>query len=179
MDRLQKWTAASMATLALGVPLSFAAGQSSDSTYRNPTVSTVPAKPADAKPVETLEAAAQRLRDAIHALAKAPAGPQRTQAIRDGNRALMEVNEAMANLPPDMLTAQASESSYHQAVDRLEQAAQRLRDAAHALATDPNSTRRNQTIADINHALHETQQVMADVPLSGWTSKNSASTAAR
>jgi hypothetical protein len=90
---------------------------------------------------------------------------------------LMEVNEAMANLPPDMLTAQADESKYKQSIDRLQQAAQRLRDATHALAADPYSTRRNETIKDINRALVDTQQVMVDVPLSAWNhSQASAST---
>ncbi|WP_066335927.1 hypothetical protein [Azohydromonas lata] len=36
------------------------------------------AKQADAKPIRELEAAAQRLRDAIHAMAQTPAGPRRT-----------------------------------------------------------------------------------------------------
>jgi phage-related minor tail protein len=122
----------------------------------------------DARPIEDLQLAAQRLRDAIHALAKAPAGAPRNQTITDANRALAEVQAAMANLPPDLLVAAATESDYQQAVDRLQQAAQKLRDAAHALATDPYSTRRNETILDINKALLETQQVMIDVPISAW-----------
>ena len=174
MNKAIKWTAVSLAGLVIGAPSSFAAGQSADTHYKQPAASSSTPKVADAKPIQNLEAAAQRLRDAIHALAKAPAGPQRNQAIHDGNRALMEVNEAMAGLPPEMLTAQASESSYQQAMNRLEQAAQRLRDATHALAADPNSTRRDEAISDINRALHETQQVMADVPVSAWNNQTAS-----
>jgi len=176
MTKAINWTAAaSLAGLVIGSPLSFAAGQTTDSQYKQPGASMATTKIADPKPVQDLEVAAQRLRDAIHALANTPAGPQRNQAIHDGNRALMEVNEAMAALPPEMLTAQASESSYRQAIDRLEQAAQKLRDATHALATDPNSPRRNETINDINRALRETQQVMVDVPLSAWNNRSASS----
>jgi|KBSMisStandDraft_5_1062788.scaffolds.fasta_scaffold163153_2 ABC-type transporter Mla subunit MlaD len=173
-----KRTTLSMVTLGLAVasPLGLAQSSSASPTTSHATTS-APHKATDAKPVEDLQAAAQRLRDAIHAMAQAPAGPQRNQAIRDGNRALMEVNEAMANLPPDMLTAQADESKYKQSIDRLQQAAQKLRDATHALAADPYSTRRNETIKDINRALADTQQVMVDVPLSAWNhSQASAST---
>lgn len=122
----------------------------------------------DPRPIEDLQAAAQRLRDATRDMAEAPPGPARVTAIQAADRALMEVNQAMANLPPPLLTAAATESDYRQAIDRLQQAAQRLRDASHALATDPYSTRRNETIRDINRALLETQQVMIDVPLSIW-----------
>jgi len=122
----------------------------------------------DAKPIEDLQLAAQRMRDAIHAMAQAPAGAKRSQAIKDANRALAEVQAAMANLPPELLTAAASESNYKQSIDRLQFAGDRLRDAAHALAEDPYSKRRNETIKDINKALLETQQVMIDEPISAW-----------
>ena len=41
--------------------------------------------------------AADSLRDAIHAMAERPAGPGRNQAIRDANRALLDLQAAMAN----------------------------------------------------------------------------------
>jgi hypothetical protein len=40
---------------------------------------------------------ADDLRASIHALARKPAGPERNQAIRDANRALLDVQSAMAN----------------------------------------------------------------------------------
>lgn len=121
-----------------------------------------PAKQADAKPIRELEAAAQRLRDAIHAMAQAPAGPKRTQAIKDANNALLRTHQAMASLPPELLTAGANEGDYKKAMDRLQVAAQDLRDAAHALAQDKASDRRNESMKRINKALLDTQQTMID-----------------
>jgi hypothetical protein len=119
----------------------------------------------DAKPVEDLEAAAQRLRDAVHALAQTPAGPKRNEAIRQANRTLMEVQNALASLPPGVIMAAGNESEYKLAMDRLEMAAQRLRDAAHALAREPVGARRADAMKSINKALVDTQQVMLDLPL--------------
>ena len=164
-----KCAAISLMTAAIGVAAPHSASAASADNNQQKAGTTAGSKRPDAKPIEDLQTAAQRLRDAVHALAKAPPGPQRNQAINDGNRALMEVNIAMANLPPDLLTAQADESSYQKSIDRLEAAAQKLRDTTHALAADPNSQRRNETIKEVNKALRETQQVMADVPVSAWT----------
>lgn len=47
--------------------------------------------------VRALMAAADALRASIHAIARQPAGPQRNQAIRDANRALLKTQVAMAN----------------------------------------------------------------------------------
>ena len=153
---------------ALGGQMAMAQTSNTAAPAKSSHTSSAAMKPADPKPIQDLESAAQKLRDAIHAMAQAPVGEKRTQAIKDGNHALGEVNDAVANLPPDMLTAQAKESDYTHSLARLEQAAQRLRDATHALAQDPNSKRRDATIRDINKALRETQQVMIDVPVSAW-----------
>jgi len=47
--------------------------------------------------VRSLMAAADTLRNSIHAMAREPAGPLRNQAIRDANRALLDTQVAMAN----------------------------------------------------------------------------------
>jgi hypothetical protein len=119
----------------------------------------------DAKPVEDLEAAAQRLRDAVHALAQAPAGEKRNDAIHEANKTLMEVQNAIAALPPGVVTAAGNESNYKAAMDRLEMASQRLRDASHALAREPVGSKRADAMKTINKALVDTQQVMLDLPL--------------
>jgi hypothetical protein len=119
----------------------------------------------DAKPLENLEAAAQKLRDAVHALAQAPAGEKRNEAIRQANRTLIDVHAAMAALPPGVITAAGNESSYKEAMDHLEMAAQRLRDSAHALAREPVGAKRADALKAINKALIDTQQVMLDLPL--------------
>jgi hypothetical protein len=47
--------------------------------------------------VKALMAAADTLRESIHAMAREPAGEARNQAIRDANRALLDTQVAMAN----------------------------------------------------------------------------------
>ena len=47
--------------------------------------------------VRALMAAADALRASIHAIARQPAGPQRNEAIREANRALLKTQVAMAN----------------------------------------------------------------------------------
>jgi hypothetical protein len=165
---MQRSRTATVSILAAGIAFAspFALGASSPASGGG-GITTATQKQADAKPIEDLELAAQRLRDAIHVMAQAPAGPKRSQAIRDGNRALFAVSEAIASLPPELLTAQADEGKYKQAVDRLEQAAQKLRDATHALAAD-KTAKRKESMAAIDRALLDTQQVMIDVPRSAW-----------
>ena len=119
----------------------------------------------DAHAVEELQAAAQRLRDAIQAMAQAPAGEKRNDAIRAGNEALATTQAAMANLPSDLLIAGATETDYRKAMDRLKQAADRLREATHALAKEPAGERRNAAIRKANQALLDTQQAMIEVPM--------------
>ena len=118
----------------------------------------------DAKPIEDLRLAAQRLRDAIHDMLHEPAGPKRIELIKAGDRALAEVEDAMVNLPPELLTAQATESNYKQTGDRLQRATDNLHEAAQALAKDPNSKRRNETVKKIKTALQETHRLMHEIP---------------
>jgi hypothetical protein len=118
----------------------------------------------DAKPIEDLRLAAQRLRDAVHDMLNEPAGAKRTKMINEGDRALAEVEGAMANLPPDLLIAEATESTYKQSADRLQIATQDLHEAVQALAQDPNSPRRNETILKIRTALNETHRLMHEIP---------------
>ena len=118
----------------------------------------------DAKPIEDLRFAAQRLRDAIHVMLNEPADAKRAELISAADRALAEVESAMANLPPDLLIAETSESAYQQSADRLQRATQDLHEAALALAKDPNSVRRNETIGKIRTALGETRRLMHEMP---------------
>jgi len=119
---------------------------------------------ADAKPIEDLRLAAQRLRDAVHQMAREPAGAKRAELIREADRTLTEVENAMVNLPPDLLTAQATESHYKAASDQLVKATENLHEAVQALAKDPNSKRRNETMKKIDTALSETHRLMHEMP---------------
>ncbi len=172
--------AASVSALMCAAPLALAQS-SSVSSYPNKASSsamgtgttasrtTATTGRVDAKPVEDLEAAAQRLRDAVHVMAQAPAGSQRNEAIKQANRTLLEVQNAIAALPPSVVMAAGNEGHYKQATDKLEMAAQRLRDAAHALAKEPVGAQRADAMRDINKALIDTQQVMLDVPMTSTT----------
>jgi hypothetical protein len=161
-------------------PLAFAQSSTAGSMNKQPassvpaTGNTMSSSPVnagrvDAKPVHQLEAAAQRLRDAVHEMAQAPAGPKRNEAIRQTNRTLLEVQNAIAALPPETIIAAGRESEYQQAMGNLQSAAQRLRDSAHSLAREPLPEKRAASIRDINKALIDTQQAMIDIPMTSTT----------
>lgn len=48
--------------------------------------------------------AAQRLREAVQAMAQQPAGAERNAAILQANQALFDTQQAMLQLPPDLRT---------------------------------------------------------------------------
>ncbi len=152
--------------LALGsAPLAMAQTKSANpADQKTPSAATTVSARPDAKPIEDLQLAAQRLRDAIHSLLNEPAGAKRAELIRAGDRALAEVENAMVNLPPELLTAEATESTYKRSADRLQKATQNLHEAAQALAKDPNSKRRSETIKKIKTALLETHRLMHEIP---------------
>lgn len=118
----------------------------------------------DPKPIEDLQMAAQRLRDAIHQMLNEPKGPKQAELIKNGDQALAEVERAMVNLPPDLLIAHAKESTYKKSEDRLQQATNNLHAATQALAKDPNSPRRNETVKKIKTALLEVHHLMYEIP---------------
>ena len=151
--------ALSLAPLALGQTTS-ANPPVQNATDAAATSSTDP----DAKPVEDLLLATQRLRDAISDMLNEPAGPKRTELIRAGDRALAEAEDAMLSLPPELLLAEVNENSYKQSVDHLQKATQNLQEAAQALANNPNAKQRSETIKKIKTALQETQRLMQAIP---------------
>jgi hypothetical protein len=106
--------------------------------------------------------AAQRLRDATHAMA-GQSGPSLSKAIEQTNEALLETQAAMLALPFQLRQAPASAPDHAKAMDKLKQAAQKLRDATHAMAAQPAGADRNAAIKQTNDALLETQQAMIDV----------------
>jgi hypothetical protein len=176
---------ASAVLLLTAPPLALAQSSTAGSTRAEPpsasaasgtTMSKAPTNSGrvDAKPVQQLETAAQRLRDAVHELAQTPAGPKRNEAIRQANRTLLEVQNAIAALPPQVILAAGNESDYKQAMTNLEAAAQRLRDSAHTLAREPLGDKRAAAFKDINKALIDTQQAMIDIPMTSTTASASA-----
>jgi hypothetical protein len=135
-----------------------AAGNHVSRATANPRAST------DARPIEDLQLAAQRLRDAIHEMLNEPPGPRRAELITSADKALTNVQAAMANLPSGLLIADATNSTSQRTEDRLERASANLNDAVRALATEPSSARRNETMDRIRTALGETHELMQRIP---------------
>ena len=106
--------------------------------------------------------AAPRLRDAIQAMAQQPAGTARNQAIRTANEALIDAQNAMLALPPELREG-SGKTVDSRAMRRLEQAAQQLREAVQAMAQQPAGAQRNEAARMAREALRETQQAMVDL----------------
>jgi len=135
------------------------------------------------KSMEGLQQTAQRLREAIQAMAQQPAGPQRNQAIKEARQALNDTNQAMIQLPPGMRVESVGTTSSAGAVgsvgaaptmgsrpddpgsmDALQKAAQKLRESIQAMAQEPAGTRRDQAIKEAHQALYNTNQAMIQLP---------------
>ncbi|WP_334186352.1 hypothetical protein [Noviherbaspirillum sp.] len=114
----------------------------------------------DDKAIQDLLAAAQSLRESIQTMAQMPAGEKRTEAIREGNEALMQVQAAMASLPPYLLLANAKEADYKKAIDKMKQASDKLYSAADALANQPRGKQSSAAVRQVNKALLETNEAM-------------------
>jgi hypothetical protein len=121
----------------------------------------------DTDSMARLQDAAQRFREAIHAMAQQPAGDQRNQAIKAANRALFETQNAMLELPPDMWTGAGTPAHPNdpKAMDRLQQATQQLREAVQAMAQRPAGAQRNEAIKTANQALYDAREAMILLPL--------------
>jgi hypothetical protein len=112
-----------------------------------------------------LQEAAQKLREAVQAMAQQPAGPRRNAAADEARQALVEAQSAMVWLPPDLRKGEGIDHpNYTESMARLREAAQRLRDAVHAMAQQPAGPRRSEAIDEANQALFDTQQAMIQLP---------------
>jgi hypothetical protein len=52
--------------------------------------------------MDRLRGAAQKLREAVQAMAQQPEGPRRNRAIEEAHDALLETQRAMIALPPEL-----------------------------------------------------------------------------
>lgn len=118
-----------------------------------------------------LQQAAQKLREAVQAMAQQPAGPQRNAAMDEAREALLETQRSMIDLPPELRMGAGIEPNYTQSMARLQEAAQRLRQAVQAMAQQPAGPGRTQAIQDANRALFDTQQAMVQLPAELRTSE--------
>jgi sporulation protein YlmC with PRC-barrel domain len=78
---------------------SAATGASSTSAASSQGGSVVTTSPEYTASMKRLQDAAQKLREAIQAMAQQPAGDRRNQAIKEAHQALNETNQAMVQLP--------------------------------------------------------------------------------
>ncbi|MGQ0752689.1 MAG: hypothetical protein ACT4PS_19380 [Betaproteobacteria bacterium] len=113
-----------------------------------------------------LQEATQRLRQAIQNMAQQPEGERRNAAIRQAHQALFDAQQAMILLPPELYTSEGREAlpNYTKSMERLQQAAQKLREAVQAMAEQPAGTKRNAAAREAREAILETQQAMVSLP---------------
>lgn len=131
-----------------------------------------PAKPAPAesasadpdRSMDRLMRAAQTLRESVQSMAKLPPGDERSRAMERARDALLETQSAMVALAPiavDRGKEAGAGDDYARSLERLELAAQRLREGIQALAQRAAGTDRDRAIRQANDALLQTQQAMA------------------
>ena len=121
----------------------------------------------DTASMARMQEAAQRFREAIRAMAQQPAGEQRRQAIKAANKALFETQSAMLELPPEIWTGPGTPAHPNdpKAMERLQQAAQQLREAVQAMAQRPAGAQRDDAIETANQALYDAREAMILLPL--------------
>lgn len=90
------------AAAATGAQTSAGTSAASTGAPRASATSVASTSPEYTKSMEQLQAAAQRLREATQEMAKQPGGERRNQAIREANQALLDTQEAMMRLPPEL-----------------------------------------------------------------------------
>ena len=115
--------------------------------------------------MKRLQQATEKLRDATQAMAQEPAGPARNRAIGQVHEALFEAQRSMIALPPDLRLGSASTPDYSNSMERLKEEAQKLREAAQAMAQQPAGERRNKAIDQARQALFDTNQAMIALPI--------------
>jgi hypothetical protein len=122
-------------------------------------------------------------REAVQAMSQEPAGERRNNAIKQANEALLEVNQAMVSLPPEMrgqagapvgstsssgigvgVVYPKSDADYTKAMEKLQKAAQQLRESIQAMAQEPAGARRDDAIKQAQQALYDTTQSMVQLP---------------
>jgi sporulation protein YlmC with PRC-barrel domain len=148
--------------------------------------SVVTTSPQYTESMKRLQAAAQKLRESIQAMAHAPAGESRDGAIKEAHQALYDTNQAMIQLPPELRSdpkppagavgststsagaggsagssaAAASQAEYSRAMDKLQKSAQQLREAIQAMSQQPAGDRRNQAMKEAHQALYDANRAM-------------------
>ncbi|MBL0419115.1 hypothetical protein JI739_02025 [Ramlibacter sp. AW1] len=117
--------------------------------------------PVPTQSMDKLTQAAQKLRESIQALAQKPPGKDRDTAMDKAQTALLETQQAMLALPPEMRSmGTAATVSYDDSVKKMMKAADALRESVQAMAQRPAGSEREKAIRAANEALLETQSAM-------------------
>ena len=99
-------------------------------------------------------------------MAEQPAGDRRNTAIREAHQALFDAQQAMIQLPPELYLDEGpkAQPNYTKAMDRLRQAAGKLRESVQAMVEQPAGPHRNAAAREAREAILETQQAMISLP---------------
>ena len=125
--------------------------------------------------VARLMEASQRLREAIQAMAQHPAGERRDYALNQAHKALFDAQQSIVNLPVEAYRGEGgSPPNYTKSMERLQQAADKLRQAIQAMADRPAGDQRAAAIDEAREALLETQQAMVWLPPSVRTGEGAS-----
>ena len=126
---------------AVALPLGAAAQDKAPGAASGSTVRTT--SPDYTASMLRLQEAAQRLREAIQAMAQQPPGEGRNKAIDQAHQALYDTQSAMIQLPPELRTGpgSASQPNYTRSMERLQQAAQKLLETQQAMVMLPPDLR--------------------------------------
>lgn len=121
--------------------------------------------------LERLLKASQGLRSAIQTLAQKQPGSQRTVAIAMTHQALNLMNQAMAQLPPEMRAdptpttdSIGSQPDHPQSMEALQKTAEQLVKSVQAMADEPAGERRGAAVKAVQQALNDTNQAMIQLP---------------
>jgi hypothetical protein len=118
--------------------------------------------------MENLNSAVRELREATVLMLnqKAP-GPKRAEAVEAAQDALMQTQEAILQLPPDMRIADTKireAKDWPLVMKRLTQATNDLQDAAKTLSQKATGEEHDKAVATMRKALRTAQEAMADLP---------------
>lgn len=118
----------------------------------------------DPRPIEDLMKAAQGLRDATHDMVREQNSTKRNDSIRQVDKTLADVEDAMVTLPTSLLLAGTNGSEVKKSAENLQNAADRLNDAVKALNSDGASGRGANDVKKIKQALAQIHDERMNVP---------------
>jgi hypothetical protein len=149
---------------AMAASVTMAHDATAEQVNRTAAANVVSTSPDYSEPMERLKQSTQKLREAIQAMAKEPAGERRNRAIEEANDALFETHRAMVALPPELRVGSTGPVDYSKSMERLKESAELLREATQAMAQQPAGEERTRAIDQARQALFDIRQAMIALP---------------